>query len=88
MQSADLVASKLAIDLCIQVTRDFTKEISYEVFNLKDHFFTALMSMMAKVDNEDNLDEWAKSDDNSEWATLADDGLNKMCDLLKEQTIL
>jgi hypothetical protein len=59
MQSADLVAGKLAIDLCIQVTRDFTKEISYEVFNLKDHFFTALMSMMANVDHEDNLDEWA-----------------------------
>jgi len=45
--------------MCIQVTRDFTKEISYEIYNLKDHFFTALMSMMAKVDHEDNLDEWA-----------------------------
>ena len=59
MQIADLLASKLAIDLCIQVTRDFTKEISFEIYNLKDHFFTALMSMMAKVDHEDNLDEWA-----------------------------
>lgn len=59
MPSTNLVASKLAIDLCIQVTRDFTKEISYEIYNLKDHFFTALMSMMAKVDHEDNLDEWA-----------------------------